>query len=160
MNDSNSPFSSPPPIPTPDGNFTPFRPETTMDRGDWKSAPTIVKSWAYPLTWLGIIGFPLGIFGAWVRVSRSGVAALLVLILFVVLFAAVIWLNRNLKKGTSSAWQVQIAVSSFPILNLPISLFAFTRGGNPIGGIIRFAIHAYVLSQWFKPETKAWFGKS
>ena len=160
QNQNPSPFSSRPPLPTPDGNVFPPDPTTLLQRGDWKSAPVVVKGWAYPLTWLGIIGFPLGILEAWVRLSRSGVAALVLLILCVVLFAAVVWLNRNFKKGTTAAWLVQIAVSSFSILNLPISLFVFLHGGNPINGIVGFLINGYILSQWFKPETKAWFGKN
>ncbi len=156
---NNSPFSAPPPIPTPDGNLPPLQPrDMTMNRSDWKTAPSIVRGWAYPLTWLGIVILPFAILGTMALISRAGAMAILLLSFFVALFAADIWLNRNFKKGTPAAWTLQIVLSSLSIIGLPISLL--TRGGNPIGGVVGFLIHAYLLSQWFKPETKAWFGKS
>ena len=156
---SNSPFSTPPPIPTPDGNFTPVQPQATiMDRSDWKTAPSIVRGWAYPLTWLGIVVLPFAMLGTMALISRAGIIAVLLLAFFVALFAADIWLNQNFKKGAPAAWVLQIVLSSLSVLSLPISLL--TRGGNPIGSIVGFLIHGYILSQWFKPETKAWFGRS
>lgn len=69
---SNSPFSTPPPIPTPDGNFSPVpRPETIMDRSDWKTAPVIVKGWAYPLTWLLMVICGVGILGGLMLFTRQ-----------------------------------------------------------------------------------------
>ncbi|MBV9867085.1 MAG: hypothetical protein JO316_17155 [Abitibacteriaceae bacterium] len=60
------------------------------------------------------------------------------------LLAVDIWLNRALKQGTPAAWTVQIVLSALGLC------------GFPIGTLI----HGYILSQWFSPETKAWFGLS
>jgi hypothetical protein len=141
---------SPPPIPNPiDPNFAgPIGP-----RGDWASAPKIVKGWAYPLTWLGIVVLPivmgLALFGGGDArtAERIGAAGgpqgMVVAIIYGALWAYTIWLNRSLKKGAPAAWAGQIALSALGLL------------GFPVGTII----HGYILSQWFKPEVKAWFGQ-
>lgn len=135
MNDFNQP-----PIPDP------FQTTTALPviARDWQSAPPIVKGWAYPLTWLGIVVFPLLIIAVLATGGNSqspaeGIAAAVV---YGVFFVVTIWLNRALKKGTAVAWTVQIILS---VLGLC---------GFPVGTLI----HGYILSQWFKPETKAWFG--
>jgi len=152
-----SPFSTPP-IPTPDGNFPQAQPQnTTMTHDDWKTAPSIVRGWAYPLTWLGIVILPLAMIGAGILIKTAGTTGILLMAFFLALFIADVWLNRSFKKGVPAAWIVQIVLSGISVLSLPINLLS--RGGNPIGGMIGFAIHAYILSQWFKPETKAWFGR-
>jgi hypothetical protein len=63
--------------------------------------------------------------------------------IYALFFGGAIWLNRALKKGAPAAWVVQIIWSALGLL------------GFPLGTLI----HGYILSQWFKPETKAWFGK-
>jgi hypothetical protein len=146
-----------PPIPTPDGNLPPV----TLGgvRGDWQSAPAVVRSWAYPLTWLGIVLLPFVILGTFAMLRQLGAPAMnyLMLLFFAFLFSADVWLNLNLKKGTPGAWTVQIAVSALIILN---SLVNAVTGGSVVGGLAGLAIHGYILSQWFSPETKAWFGRS
>ena len=135
MNDFNQP-----PIPDPFQQ----QPVPQLASRDWKSAPPIVKGWAYPLTWLGIIILPLIIIAAIAGVgdNQSTFERIAAAGLYSVLLAVDIWLNRALKKGTSAAWTVQMIIS---ILGLC---------GFPVGTLI----HGYILSQWFKPETKAWFG--
>lgn len=66
------------------------------------------------------------------------------LIVVALIFAMFAWLNRALKNGKPAAWTAQIVVSVFGLLGFPLGT----------------AVHAYILSQWFKPETKAWFGKN
>ncbi len=105
--------------------------------GDWKSAPKIVRNWAYQLSWLGIIFLPLLIVVGLFSSQRS----ILVVVLYAALWGVDIWLNRALKKGAQSAWVAQIILSILGLLAFPVGT----------------AIHAYVLSQWFKPETRAWF---
>lgn len=156
---SNSPFSTPPPIPTPDGNIPPSQNSTPFgSRSDWQNAPSVVRGWAYPLTWLGIVVLPIVGIATLALVGRTGGAGVLMLLFLAALFAANVWLNRNLKKGVAAAWVVQTVLSGFIVLSSALTLLS--RGGNPVGGLIGAAIHAYILSQWFKPETKAWFGRS
>ncbi len=153
-----SPFSTPPPIPTPDGNFPQAQPQnTTMTHDDWKTAPSIVRGWAYPLTWLGIVILPLAMLGAGILIKTAGTTGILLLLFFLALFVADVYLNRNFKKGTPAAWIVQIVKSSISIISLPINLLSH---GNLIPAMIGFALHTYILSQWLKPEVKAWFGRS
>ncbi len=142
---SNSPFSTPPPIPTPDGNLSPFQPrDGNVVRGDWKTAPDIVRRGTYLLTWLNIVFTPLIILITFAGDKNSMDEKIGVLVLLAIVFVASIWLNRATKKGTPAAWTVQIIFSVIGLL------------GFPLGTII----HAYVLFNWFKPETKAWFGRS
>jgi hypothetical protein len=107
----------------------------------WENAPKIVKGWAYPLSWLGII---FGVFavlvGPFVVDEAVPVRAFLVLFWGAVL-ALLVWLNRGLKRGTQSAWTVQLILSIVGLL------------GFPLGTLI----NGYILSQWSKPEVKWWF---
>ncbi len=132
-----------PPIASPDGNVVPL-PLVPTARGDWKTAPKIVRSWAYQLTWLGIVILPFIIFGALFSARSMGSERITIAVLYAILLAVDIWLNRALKKGAAAAWTVQIILSCLGLLAFPLGT----------------AIHAYILSQWFKPETKAWFGQS
>ncbi|HVF85837.1 MAG TPA: hypothetical protein VM821_07625 [Abditibacteriaceae bacterium] len=155
-----SPYSSPP-IPTPDGNIPPPQPrDTTIVLGDWEAAPKTVRSWAYPVTWLSIVVLllwalrivsifprrpmvgviaPRQFFGLYNPTDPLGFWYSVVLLFIVALIAFNAWLNIALKKGISAAWEFQILLSA-------IGLFMF-----PLGT----AINAYILSHWFKPETKA-----
>lgn len=160
-----SPFSSPP-IPTPDGSFSPVQKlKLPMDRSDWQTAPKIVKGWAYPIARLGIFLWPFIIaLGLWEIHRRghfgimTGTTAYAMMLIYALLFVTDIWLTSNIKKGVSAAWTVQLIKSCFGVLN---SLrYIVLPGKTHFSGVIGLAIGAYILSQWFKPETKAWFGKS
>ncbi|HVF84639.1 MAG TPA: hypothetical protein VM821_01550, partial [Abditibacteriaceae bacterium] len=95
-------FPVSPPIPTPDGNIAPSQNvNSPLERGDWKSAPPIVRGWAYPLTWLGIVIFPILIFASFQGAAgESGAENIGVAIVYGAFLAFVIWLNRALKNGT------------------------------------------------------------
>ncbi|HEX8833254.1 MAG TPA: hypothetical protein VF719_03600 [Abditibacteriaceae bacterium] len=134
------PFTTPP-LPTPDGQ-TRTTPVATIERGDWKSAPPVVKGWAYPLTWLSIIIFGMILIASLFTNDRSISDKVGGTVVCGIILAISIWLNQALKKGVRAAWTVQIIASAFGVL------------GFPVGTLI----HGYILSQWFKPETKAWFG--
>ncbi len=168
------------PISTPDGNVSPVA-GAPPGQHDWNTAPGVVKGWAYRLPWLGIVLLPFAILGAaagayylllWLGIvivplailgmsdlgSQVDAIAVLTALIFVFLICTYVWLNRNFKKGTSAAWIVQLFVSGSIILN---SLIGYASSGSiSFVGTIAFAIHTYILSQWFKPETKAWFGRS
>ena len=58
------------------------------------------------------------------------------------MFPFYFWLLIGLKRGTKAAYYVQLAVSILGLLNFPF-------------GIV---VNVYILYQWFRPETKAWFG--
>lgn len=133
---------TPPPIPDP--FQAPFQaPPLLKTDGDWQNAPKIIKNWAYQVTWLGIIFFSAAIFIVLLDKGKLSPAEKIGGALFyAALLAVEIWLNRALKKGTRAGWTVQLIVSI-----LSLCLF-------PLGT----AIHAYILSQWSKPENKAWFG--
>jgi hypothetical protein len=131
-----------PPIASPYGGGTPIQPPPLQPK-EWANAPKIVKGWAYPLTWLGIIFLPLVIIMTFVT-AKDPIEAVIAAILYGILFCVDIWLNINLKRGTRAAWTGQIVLSAFGLL------------GFPVGTLI----HRYVLSQWFKPDVKAWFGQS
>jgi uncharacterized membrane protein YeaQ/YmgE (transglycosylase-associated protein family) len=139
----NQPFQQPnqPPLPTPDGYLPPV--VSIQTGGDWKSAPKIVKNWAYQLTWVVLffltIGLLAGLFSVWESAGEKVFG-----VVFTGLIAALfLWLGRALKNGAPAAWTVQIIVSVIGLLFFPFWTL----------------VNIYVLSQWFKPETKAWFGK-
>ena len=102
------------------------------------------------LAFVGMVFTPLlilmGIFGlaSSPRVQASLPYNITLLTFYFLLFAASAWLRFALKKAVPAAWTVQLVLSCLGVL------------GFPIGTLI----HGYILSQWFKPETKAWFGKS
>jgi hypothetical protein len=132
------------PIPSPDGNVRAPEPVTSnVVRGDWKSTPIVIRGWAYPLTWLYIGLFVLA-FIAGLMSKDSASEKIGGLVIISLILAVFIWLNRALRLGTSAAWTVQLVASV-------VGLLAF-----PLGTLI----HGYILSQWFKPETKAWFGRN
>ena len=131
---------SPPPLPDPQ-NTSPFLP-TGAQGGHWKSAPPVVRNWAYQLTLLGLIFLPVVIFVAFTGM-RGAAPNLPMAVAWSILWCVDLWLNRALKRGDANAWNVQIVVSALGLLAFPVGTL----------------IHAYVLSQWFKPETKRWFGR-
>jgi hypothetical protein len=134
----------------------PFQPppsamhSTPMVSHEWSNSPQIVRS-ARLLTFLAIGVLSLLLLVVWllgdVREPNAGqgVAEKIGMSLFYGMLLVVnIWLNGALKKGTRAAWTVQIILSALGLL------------GFPLGTLI----HGYLLSQWFKPEVKAWFGQS
>ena len=133
------------PLPTPDGN-TPARTPMMSDvhLGDWQTAPVVVKGWVYPLTWLALVVLPIAMIAVLFMPQQSSAERFGLFVLYAALFGFQLWINRGIKKGTPAIWTVQMILS---ILGLV---------GFPIGTLI----HGYILSQWFKPETKAWFGRS
>lgn len=138
-------LNTPPPIPAPDGHVWPRQPVTlpAVQRGDWQNAPKIVKGWAYPLTWLAMIG--LAVFLIVCVCNEMPAANKIAGVLFLVaLMALVLWLNNALRKGVPVAWTVQIILSIIGLASFPLGTL----------------IHGYILSQWFTPENKAWFGRS
>lgn len=146
-----------PPLPTPDGQIAP--PLTpTYAPGDWQSAPTVVKGWVYPLTWLSIVFLPFVLIGLFRALSIMGNMVVPLIILNGAFLVTQIWLNRNVKKRTPAAWVVQIVFSGIVIASQAWGMGQ--NGANGIAGIIGILIHVYILSQWFKPEVKAWFGRS
>lgn len=168
---SNSPFFTPPPIPTPDGNFARTEKSHTLkNKSDWLKAPVVVRAAAYPLTWVGMILFALGTFGGIFGIVDSGNRpnvqyratdfriGLIITAVCLTLLITHIWLNRCFKKGAFAAWNAQIILSVLIVLGL---LLGIMRGNNnPLSWSFGIAIYICILSQWFKPETKAWFGKS
>jgi hypothetical protein len=136
MNDPNYP-----PIPSP---FEPL-PEAgePVARTEWKDAPKVVRGWAYPLTWLSIALLPLVILAVMLNSDSGNLAERIgQAVLYFLLWAVAIWQNGALKRAAPSAWITQIILSVLGLL------------GFPLGTII----NGYILSQWFQPETKAWFG--
>lgn len=140
----NSPFTNRPPLPTPDGNV--FAPEPTpiVARGDWKSAPFVIRCCAYPLTWLGIIIPPCFVLFVFFQKSPVSEEKIFLTVLAGLCAFFAISLNDVLLTGKHSGWIIQLIVSVLGLLWFPIGT----------------AINTYILSQWFKPETKAWFGKN
>ena len=132
---------APIPAPTPEPGFaaTPVRVSE-----DWKDAPVVVKGWAYVLTWLAIIVLPLVIVATFFMEGQDSAEKVPLALFYLALWGVEIWLNRALKKGMQAGWIVQIIISVLGLLAFPLGTL----------------IHAYILSQWFKPETKAWFGQT
>ena len=109
----------------------------------WETAPKIVKGWAYPLSWLGIVFWSLVMMSSAVMDEEMGLR-IVAFLASAGFFAVMIWLNRGLKKGTQAAWILQIIFSTLWLLAFPLWTI----------------VNGYVLSNWFKPETKAWFGQN
>ncbi len=149
--------TSRPPLPTPDGQILPPAPPV-YEPGDWQGAPTIVKGWAYPLTWLGIVLQPFFLIGLFAARSIMGNVVVPLMLFNGALLVTQIYLNRTLKKRVPAAWIVQIALSVVVIAFQAWSIA--TGGARGATGIIGILIHVYILSQWFKPDVKAWFSRS
>jgi hypothetical protein len=142
MNDPNSNdpnFHAP--IPTPDGRVA-SEPLPSVNHGDWQSAPPVVRSWAYTLALLGMLGSILlvlaGFFSPELLDGRVGF-----IVMGFVLFGISLWMRKAIRQGVPAAWTVQIILSALGVFSFPIGTL----------------IHGYVLFHWFKPETKAWFQK-
>lgn len=147
MNPSQDPFSRAP-ISTPDGRVGPRAPMPIMNRDDWRSAPQIVRS----VYFLGIFGLAMLALGFVVSLVLSitapqqdeKVMAVAYLAACAIGLALQVWIISALRKGTPGFWVVQIILSVMGLLSFPL--------GTVING--------YILSQWFNPEVKAWFGRA
>lgn len=155
-----------PPIASPDGNVGPL-PSASIVRGEWSSAPKIVRFWAYPLTWLGIISHPFMIYLSLVLlkpdsstpvIPRSGKMH------YLLAFVVSICLNYGLKKGAPWAWGGEIALSCFALFNSPlrknlfdVSIPSRFRWQSIAAMTLVTLIQGYFLFHWLKPETRAWF---
>ncbi|HEX8551783.1 MAG TPA: hypothetical protein VF681_09535 [Abditibacteriaceae bacterium] len=112
-----------------------------LNSGDWQSAPIVIRGWAYTLSILGMIVVALvGIAGL---TQNEPIAEKIGGLLFVgLLFGTFFWQRKAIRRGAANAWVVQIILSALGLLAFPLGTL----------------IHGYILSQWFKPEVKAWFG--
>jgi len=145
MNDLNRP-----PIPAPKAFISTT--SVAAARPDWSHAPSVVRNWAYPLASLVKIIFLLIVL---IRLFysvmlaptalRHPVFALSVAILCFFIYITVLFdrLQTMFKKGDPTAWNAQIVLCVLGVLVFPIGTLAY----------------GYILSQWFSPETKEWFGR-
>lgn len=90
---------------------------------------------------IGVLGMMAVLFGE-VETADNQAGAVFGILVYVCFGALNLWLARGHKRGNPAAWSVQRFVSVLCLL------------GFPLGTLI----HALLLSKWFKPETKAWFG--
>ena len=111
----------------------------------WTNAPSGVRS-ARALAWLGAffsgilsIVFVVLLFSGGVKGANFSIINMAVYSIF---FPFYIWLLFGLKRGDKTAYYGQMVISIIGLI------------GFPIGTLIS----AYILYQWFRPETKAWFG--
>ena len=139
MNPAEDPFGRSP-IASPDGTLQPQYPAPPIG-GDWATAPKIVKNWARQLAMLGVAGY-LFVGVVYSSQAHSALERVILILICGAMFALNAWLIWALRKGISAAWSVQLVVSGLGLLNCGIGTI----------------LHGYVLSQWFKPEVKAWFG--
>lgn len=131
----------PPPIPKPDGSIS--KNDLIQTSGDWQCAPKLVRIWAYYLAVISIALLAAMLIGAALTTNdlkfydRS-----IVLGFFVLPLSINIWLAISLRNGGKTAWVLQVIVSFTGLITFPIGTI----------------LHAYILSRWFRPETKSWFG--
>lgn len=127
-----------PPIASPQG--APGVPAVVDSPKNWKTAPVVIRGWAWQIAALSAAFWALvffGILGADAPIpNKIGGAIFAALII-----GANVWLLKAFKTRQKAAWNLQIVLSI-------LGLFGF-----PLGTLI----HGYILSQWFKPQTKAWF---
>ncbi len=137
-----SPFNSSGQPPLPDPHGEPSSPQSVpgIVPGDWATAPKIIKGWAWQLAILGSIVLPFFIYFSAAR-NGGSVWGIFTLINIVAWFID-LFMVYGLRQGLSVAWFVQIVVSALGLTNCPLGTL----------------LHGYLLSQWFKPEVKAWFG--
>ncbi len=76
--------------------------------------------------------------------APKGISAEAVALIYAGFGALYVWLFVGLKRRNPAAWRVQIAPAV-------LGLLAF-----PLGTIL----HASILTRWFKPGTRAWFGRT
>ena len=140
MNDSPNPFEAAP-IARPDGSVAPLAPLPPIDRSDWKSAPQIVRSVRFLNLFITIMA-GLGVLLGTALLGDSQSEGIQFMVISGLVCAFFGWLAWAQRRGLKAGWIVQIVVS---ILGLP---------GFPVGTLLS----AYILLNWFSPETKHWFG--
>lgn len=146
MQNPQNPYQ-PPPIASPDGRVAPPpipNAANSVVRGDYKTAPPIVKS-ARALALLTIIVGALFLVGALMIIDSTGSieASARPLLLSILCVGMGGWLSFGHRQGQSVAWTGQVVLSAIGLT------------GFPIGTLI----HGYLLSKWFAPEVKAWYGR-
>ena len=129
---------NPAPIPYPEA-----LPESNLPTGgNWSTAPIVIRGWSYQLALLSMFatilfcvvnGFGNDPLGEKIFVS----------VVMVFVFAFFFWLRKAIRQGAKGAWVSQIVLSGLGLLAFPLGTL----------------VHGYILSQWFKPEVKAWFGQ-
>lgn len=111
----------------------------------WSNAPAGVRN-ARALAWLGVIVYGFFFIFALMALFSGGLngaaGSSIFMMIFALFFPFYIWLLSALKKGVRAAYSVQMILSILGLL------------GFPLGTII----NGYILYQWSRPETKAWFG--
>jgi hypothetical protein len=128
------------PIPLPEG--LPPSPVPVVKSGDWHSAPLVVRSWAYTLAFLSM--WIVFLFGALSLIGPEPMPQKIGITIFcLALFAVFLWQRKKLQNSAILAWKLQILLSILGLIWFPLGTL----------------IHGYILSQWFKPEVKAWFGQ-
>lgn len=132
-----------PPIPSPTERPRPGA--VIHSQKEWKNAPQIVKGWAYVLNWFSIILIPLAALVTVVGedAPEEPVIKGIMVFLYFISWMIAIWHSYSLKRGASYAWTTQIVLSILGFCAVPLGT----------------VLNLYILSQWFKPETKRWFGK-
>jgi hypothetical protein len=95
---------------------------------------------------LCVIAMVAGVSGVLVGIARTGHGPATDGRILVAVFATILCLGLRLRdalgRGLPLAWRVQVALSVLGLLYVPLGT----------------ALHALLLWQWFRPETKAWFG--
>lgn len=125
----------------------PFNTQAQTDKYElWNAAPQIVKGARFVniFSFMLLFLITLAVLSVALGDVQAGDLPMILTIstLCVVLTGVFFWLAIALRNASKAAWTAQIVVSSIGLL-----LF-------PPGTII----HGYILSKWFQPETKAWFG--
>jgi hypothetical protein len=113
----------------------------------WGNAPTGVRN-VRALAWLGLVGS----FGcsAWLvlrmleSLDLDVIAQIGMVMLALLLPLIYFWLDYGLRRRLKAAYYVQMVVAV-------IGLFLFLA---PVG----LFMNAYILCQWFRSDTKDWFG--
>jgi hypothetical protein len=106
----------------------------------WANAPKIVRGWAYPLSWLGIVFWGILLVSS-LMMAEEMLIKVMAAAACAAFFSVTIWLNRGLKTGAQAAWILQIVFSTLWLVAFPLWTI----------------VNGYILTSWFKPETKAWF---
>jgi hypothetical protein len=114
----------------------------------WKEAPQIVKSARTVAKFLIFLSI-LVVLSACLMISdpktpESAIAGWVVMVFYGGMGITCIWLLFGLKRGYPAAWTVQMVLSIVGLLMFPIVTL----------------ISILILVNWFKRETKAWFGLS
>lgn len=121
----------------------PIPSDATPKARHWNSAPDVIRLWAYYFScfvaFVVTVGVLLLVCGV-IDISDELKHVAIPFYAGISLFHA--WHIFSLRRGAAVAWWVQVFISAWAVWGFPL----FT------------IIHCIIFSQWFKPETKAWFG--